>query len=145
MATLALKSKNYAAAKSYIDKADIQSKLDSKEILTSAVNSAYGDYYKSLNDYPQAAKYYKIAEHGSAIYNKEQYADLLKSLTAVEILSGTQRDAAGYFNKYATLSDSLTQSKIILNLAEMEAQYQNRNKQERIDVFAKESIISHLG
>ncbi|MEJ7674254.1 MAG: hypothetical protein WKF59_16565 [Chitinophagaceae bacterium] len=39
MATLSLKTKDYELAKSYIDKADKQSKLDNKEILTSAVNS----------------------------------------------------------------------------------------------------------
>ncbi|MEO6404306.1 MAG: ATP-binding protein, partial [Ferruginibacter sp.] len=144
MAALALKNKDFQIAKSYIDKADKQSKLDNKEILTSAVNSAYGDYYKSLNDYPQAAKYYKIAEPGSAVYNKEQYADLLKSLTAVEILSGNQNEAEKYFNSYVKVSDSLTQSKIALNLAEMEAQYQNKNKQEKIDVLSAESIINNL-
>ncbi len=143
MATLSLKTKDYQTAKSHIDKADKQSKLDNKEILTSAVNLSYGDYYKSLNDYTQAAKYYKIAEHGSAIYSKEQYADLLKSLTAVEILSGSP-DAGIYFNKYVTISDSLTQRKIVLNLAEMEAQYQNKNKQEKIDVLFAESIINNL-
>lgn len=143
MATLSLKTKDYQLAKSYIDKADKQSKLDNKEILTSSVNLSYGDYYKSLNDYAQAAKYYKIAEHGSAIYSKEQYADLLKSLTAVEILSGSP-DAGSYFNKYAIISDSLTQSKITSNLAEMEAQYQNKNKQEKINVLSAESIINNL-
>jgi signal transduction histidine kinase len=143
LATLALKTKNYELAKSYIDKADKQSKLDNKEILTSAVNASYGDYYKSLNDYGEAAKYYKIAELGSAIYNKEQYADLLRSLTSVAILSNSG-DAGIYFNKYTMLSDSLTQGKIASNLAEMEAQYQNKNKQEKINVLSAESIINNL-
>jgi len=143
MATLSLKTKDYQLAKSYIDKADKQSKLDNKEILTSAVNSSYGDYYKSLNDYGQAAKYYKIAELGSAIYDKERYADLLRSLTSVAILSNSG-DAGIYFNKYIMLSDSLTQGKIASNLAEMEAQYQNKNKQEKINVLSAESIINNL-
>jgi signal transduction histidine kinase len=143
MAALELKTKNYELAKSYIDKADKQSKLDNKEILTSAVNLSYGDYYKSLNDYGQAAKYYKIAELGSAIYNKEQYADLLRSLTSVAILSNSG-DAGIYFNKYIMISDSLTQGKIASNLAEMEAQYQNKNKQEKINVLSAESIINNL-
>jgi signal transduction histidine kinase len=143
MATLSLKTKDYELAKSYIDKADKQSKLDNKEILTSAVNASYGDYYKSLNDYGQAAKYYKIAELGSAIYDKERYADLLRSLTSVAILSNSG-DAGIYFNKYIMLSDSLTQGKIASNLAEMEAQYQNKNKQEKINVLSAESIINNL-
>ncbi|MCY7361308.1 MAG: hypothetical protein LH629_04450, partial [Ignavibacteria bacterium] len=144
IASLLIKKKNYASAKLYIDKADKQSKLDSTEMLMSSVNLSYGDYYKSLSDYSKASGYYKLAEHGSAIYNKEQYADLLKSLTTVSILSGGQQDATEYFNKYVTLSDSLTKSKIVLNLAEMEAQYQNKNKQEKIDVLSAESIINNL-
>jgi signal transduction histidine kinase len=137
IATLYLRAKDFKTAKFYIDKADKQAKLDSKEILTSSVNLTYGDYYKKLNDYQQASKYYKLAEHGSAIYNQEQYSDLLKSLTEVEIFSGRQKDASFYFNKYTNLSDSLNQRKISLNLAEMEARFQNEYKQQKIGVLNK--------
>ncbi len=132
MASLALKEKDNPLAKTYIDKADNQSKLDNKEILTSAVNLLYGDYYKAINDYQQAINYYKIAEPGSAIYNKEQYADLLKSLAAVQILAGSKNEAASTFTKYVLVSDSLTHRKIELNLAEMEAVFQNKNKEQQI-------------
>ena len=132
IASLALKEKDFLLAKSYIDKADKQSRLDNKEILTSSVSQSYGDYYKATADYTQAISYYKMAEHGSAIYNKEQYADLLKSLTAAEIIAGNQNDATATFNKYVTLSDSLTDRKISLNIAEMEAVYQNKNKEQQI-------------
>ena len=134
MASLFLKEKDYPAAKTYIDKADKQSKLDNKEILTSAVNSSYGDYFKAINDYEKAINYYKIAEPGSAIYNKEQYADLLKSLAVVEILTGNKNDAAVTFNKYVSVSDSLTHRKTELNIAEMEALFQNKNKQQQIEI-----------
>ena len=132
MASLALKEKDYLSAKFYIDKADKQSRLDNKEILTSSVSLSYGDYYKATADYKQALSYYKMAEHGSAIYNKEQHVELLKSLTAVEILVGNQNDAAATFNKFVTLSDSLTNRKITLNIAEMEAVFQNKNKEQQI-------------
>ncbi|GLU51486.1 hypothetical protein Dfri01_09470 [Dyadobacter frigoris] len=133
MSTLSLEGKEYLQAKFYLDKADIQARKDNKEIMTSSVNLSYGDYYKSLKDYKNAAKYYKISEPGSALYNKEQYLELLKSLTAVEIMSGDPKDAGAYFDKYISLSDSLTNQKISLNLAEMEAMFQNKNKQLQID------------
>lgn len=132
MASLALKEKNYPLAKTYIDKADNQSKLDNKEILTSSVNLSYGNYYKAITDYPKAISYYKIAEPGSSKYNKEQYADLLKSLASIQILAGNKNDAAATFNKFVTLSDSLTDRKITLNIAEMEARYQNKEKQQQL-------------
>jgi len=143
MSSLALKEKEFELAKSYIDKADKQSKIDNKEILTSSVNLSYGDYYKTIGDYKQALFYYKIAEPGSAIYNKEQYADLLKSLAEVEILTGDRTEAATTFSKYIALSDSLTQRKISLNLAEMEAVFQNKNKQQQIDLQKTQLSFAH--
>lgn len=144
MAGIALKNKDYTLAKLYLDKADKQSKLDNSEMLTSAVNLSYGDYYKSLGNYGLAIKYYKNSEHGSAIYNKEQYADLLKSLTAVTILSGDKATANAYFDKYVSLSDSLNKSKISLNLAEMEARFQNEYKQQKIGLLSKENEAKNL-
>lgn len=133
MASMALEDKQYGLAKMYLDKADAQAKKDNKEIMTSSVNLYYGDYYRDLKDYKNASRYYKMSEHGSALYNKEQYLELLKSLTTVEMLAGNPSDAAAYHNKYVSLSDSLTSSKISLNLAEMEARFQNKEKQLRID------------
>lgn len=133
MAALALGDKQYSEAKMYLDKADAQAKKDNKEVMTFSVDLAYGDYYKSLKDYKNALRYYKMSEHGSALYNREQYLELLKSLTTVEMLAGNPSDAAAYHNKYVSLSDSLTDSKVSLNLAEMEARFQNKEKQLRID------------
>lgn len=131
LADLYLKKGDLKTAKFYIDKADKQSKLDNKEILTSSVNLSYGEYYKAMKNYPKAINYYRIAASGTSIYNKEQYADLLKSLTYTELQVG-DKNALASFDKYTQLTDSLTQSKISLNLAEMEAVYQNENKQQQI-------------
>lgn len=144
MATLEMKGNNYAQAKKYLDKADAQAKKDNKEILTSSVNLAYGDYYKAVKDYPLAIKYYQLAENGAKTYNKEQYVDLLKSLTAVEILSGNQQAAQKHFNEFVSLSDSLNQSKISLNLAEMEAKFQNQFKEQKIGTLNKENDLKDL-
>jgi signal transduction histidine kinase/tetratricopeptide (TPR) repeat protein len=133
MASLALEEKQFALAKMYLDKASMQAKKDNREIMTSAVYLTYGDYYKGLKDYKNASRYYKMSEHGSALYSKEQYLELLQSLTTVEMLAGNPSDAATYHEKYVSLSDSLTSSKISLNLAEMEARFQNKEKQLRID------------
>lgn len=141
LATLAFKENDFKLAKTYIDKADKQAKLDNSELLISSVNLAYGEYYKSINDYPKASKYYKLTEYSSSVYNKEQYSELLKSLTAVEIKLGDKRTAESYFNKYVTVSDSLNQRKISLNLAEMEAKFQNEVKQQRIGVLNQENEL----
>lgn len=134
MATLTQNRKEYRRALAYIDKADKQSKLDNQEILTSAVNLSYGEYYRELKHYGKAAAYFKIAEPGLALFNKEQYIDLLKSLTAVEIALGNSGDAETYYAKFIALSDSLTSQKISLNIAETEAVFQNNFKQQQIEV-----------
>lgn len=144
MATLELKAGNYEAAKLYVDKAAKQLRLDNSELLASSVNIAYGDYYKQLDKYAEAVKYYKMAEHGARIYNKEQYADLLRSLTAVLIKSDKDADAAAYFGKYVMISDSLSQGKISLNLAEMEARFQNDFKQKKIAELNRENELKKL-
>ncbi len=134
MAELSLSEQNYVNAKKYIGKADKQAKLDNKEILTSSVNQSYGDYYKSILNFDEAIKYYKIAEQGSKQYNREQYSELLKSLTGVLISSGNSDEAKRYYDQYILLNDSLTQQKLDLNLAEMEAVFQNKDKQQQIEV-----------
>lgn len=139
IANLEMKKSNFAEAKRYIDKAHVQAKKDNKEILTSSVDATYGDYYKAIKNYPLAIKYYRLGENGSKTYNKQQYVDLLKSLTAVEILSGNQQSAEMHFSQYIALSDSLNQSKISLNLAEMEAKFQNQFKQQKIGELNKEN------
>lgn len=144
LATLLLKNKDFKIAKNYIDKADKQAKLDNSEILTSSVNLIYGEYYKATNDFLQASKYYKLAEKGSSIYNKEQYSDLLKSLTAVEIMLGDKKTAEKYFEQYIKLSDSLNQRKISLNLAEMEAKFQNEYKQQKIGELNKDNDAKNV-
>jgi len=144
MAALELKEGNHKAAKVYLDKAAKQAGLDNSELLTSSVNIAYGDYYKQLGNYAEAAKNYKIAEHVARIYNKEQYSDLLKALTDVLIRSGHGIDAVTYFDKYVTVSDSLNQGKVSLNLAEMEARFQNDFKQKKIVELNKENELKKL-
>ena len=134
MATLAQNRRDFRRALSYLDKADKQSKLDNNEMLTSSVNFSYGEYYKDLREYGKAVAYYKTAEYGSALFNKEQYMDLLKSLTAVEIALGNAPEAATYYAKFIALSDSLTSQKIALNIAETEAVFQNEYKQQQIEV-----------
>ena len=143
IATLYLKARDFEMAKVYIDRADNQAKLDNKDILTSSVNLVYGDYYKKLNNYVQASKYYKLAENASFIYNKQQYSDLLRSLTGVEITLGEKKSAASYFEKYVTISDSLSQRKISLNLAEMEAKFQNEYKQQKIGELNKDNDVKN--
>ncbi|MBK0384317.1 HAMP domain-containing histidine kinase [Pedobacter sp. SD-b] len=141
IAGLALKTRDFKTAKLYLDKAVKQSGIDNLEILTSSVNLSYGNYYSDLKKYEQAIKYYQMAEHGSKLYNQEQYADLLKSITSAHILLGNKKQASVYFTKYLTVSDSLNQRKISLNLAEMEARFQNKSKQQKIVVLDKENQI----
>jgi len=152
IASLSLKEKDFTAAKLFIDKADAQAKLDNKPILTTSVNAAYGDYYSASGDYAKATSFYKVAEQqGAAIFNKQQYAELLKSLSSAAIRTGNATDAALYFDKYVSISDSLTQRKTALNIAEMEAIFQNKEKQQQIELqktalqFAKKQRLLLIG
>lgn len=132
LSELALENKEYTTAKYYIEKADAQARKDSKEILTHSVLVSYGNYYMALNDYSNALRYYKLAEPASIKYNKEEYAEILKSMTEASIMTNNMTDALNSFKKYNVVSDSLTAQKVSLNIAEMEATFQNKNKQQQI-------------
>ncbi|MCE7043281.1 ATP-binding protein [Dyadobacter sp. CY312] len=133
MSEMEIKHKNYPQAKSYIDKANKQALIDNKPIMTTSVNLAYGDYYKEIGQPEKAVSYYRNSAKASAQFNKEQYAELLKSLTEIEITLGETKQAAATYKQYIAVADSLNQEKIALNIAEMEAVFQNKSKQVQIN------------
>jgi signal transduction histidine kinase len=133
MAEMEMKSKNYPQAKVYIDKANKQALIDNKAIMTSSVDLTYGDYYKETGQPGKAATYYRNSAKASAQFNKEQYAELLRSLTEVEITLGETKQASATYKQYTAVTDSLNKEKIALNIAEMEAVFQNKAKQTQIN------------
>jgi len=135
IAGLELKAGQLKTAKTYIDRAYEQAKLDNTPILLSPVHFSYGDYYRESGDLTKALHHYQMAEEGSKAFNKEQYADLLKHKTDLSIRLGRVDDAKRYFDNYTLVSDSLNREKVSLNLAEMEARFQNRLKQNEISIL----------
>lgn len=133
LAELYEKENNFKIARNYLEKADIQAKKDNKEILTSSVNLSWGDFYKLQKDYSKALQYYNLSQKGSAAYNKEQYAGYLKSITEVKLFTESPAETYISFQQYIAASDSLTKQMIALNIAEMEAIYQNKSKQQLIE------------
>ncbi|MDA3615231.1 tetratricopeptide repeat-containing sensor histidine kinase [Polluticaenibacter yanchengensis] len=133
LAELYEKENNFKIARNYLEKADIQAKKDNKEILTSSVNLSWGDFYKLQKDYSKALQYYNLSQKGSAAYNKEQYAGYLKSITEVKLFTESPAETYISFQQYIAASDSLTKEMIALNIAEMEAIYQNKSKQQLIE------------
>lgn len=133
MHKLALHQQNFTLAKFYLDKAEAQALKDKKEIQLNSIRINYGEYYLALKDYPTALKYLKMAEPFSLKYSREAYADLLKALTEAQFMTGNAVEAGKNFQLYNFISDSLTKQKISLNIAEMEAVYQNKEKQLQIE------------
>jgi signal transduction histidine kinase len=133
IAALALKENDPPTAMAYIRKADVRAKQDNKEIMLYAVHLAYGDYYMALRDYNAALRYYNMAQPVADKYSREQYADLLKSLTEANIMTNNTAAALDNFKNYCFIADTLTTQKVSLNISEMEAIYQNKNKQQQIE------------
>ncbi|HTN47466.1 MAG TPA: HAMP domain-containing sensor histidine kinase [Flavipsychrobacter sp.] len=132
---LALERKQFVKAKQYLDAGARQAALDKNPIMVSGVDMHLGEYYKSQGDNVNALKYYEKAEaEGLAMFNKEGYVDMLRSVVPVYLALGNSQKAMAYYDKYLSMSDSITASKIASNIAEQEAVYQNKDKQRQIDV-----------
>jgi signal transduction histidine kinase len=133
IADLYLERNNYHRAEYYLKEAQLQAEQDNKDILTSSVNLAWGSYYNQIQDYTTAEKYLLTSKTEAQHYSREQYAKLLKALINTTLKLNKNEEALAYFQQYILLSDSLTTQKTATNLAEMEAVFQNKEKQQQIN------------
>lgn len=138
MSDLALKQNKTSLAKIYLDKALIQAEKDNKELLISSVQLAFGNYYLAVGDFINAKKYFKMVLPASEKYGLEQKVSYLKSITEVSLYSNDYSEARQNFQKFTQAIDSLNSQKISLNIAEMEAIYQNKEKQKEIQIQKSE-------
>jgi signal transduction histidine kinase len=142
MSDLALKQNKISIAKLYLDKALIQAEKDNKELLVSSVHLAFGNYYLAIGDFVNAKKYFKMVLPASEKYGLEQEVSYLKSITEVSLYTNDYSEARRNFHKFTQAIDSLNSQKISLNIAEMEAIYQNKEKQKEIQIQKTEIIYS---
>jgi signal transduction histidine kinase len=105
----------------------------SSEYQQAQVNGVAGRIFAATGDYQKALTYLKTAEPLSRDANLESYAPLLLCIAQCYSATGQWQQASLYYSRYAPLRDSLYLEASRKGLAEAEAKYQNKQKQQRIE------------
>ncbi len=108
------------------------------------INHMSGKIYLSLKQYDKALVYFKKAEPVMKEDSPNTYSTLEKSLAETYAALGNWKLAYHHFNIYSGLQDHLLGEKAKSNLAKMEAQYQNKKKQDEINMLSAENKIKNL-
>lgn len=120
------------AAKKFIDSATARAAASTK-MLASQADAITGRYYSMKKNNVLAKEYYEKAVN--VIYNvdRESYCEIRKELALLAVEAGDAIEAKKQITLYTQANDSLTREKTSNNLAEMEALYQNKDKQQQIE------------
>ncbi|MCE7072904.1 ATP-binding protein [Dyadobacter sp. CY327] len=104
------------------------------EFLMSQVNYMTGELYMAQKQYAKALPLLKAAEPNSTGLGLEIHAFLLQSLARCYAATGQWQQAYAYYDKYAPIRDSLYLESSRKSIADAEAQYQNKDKQQQIEM-----------
>ncbi|MEI9957667.1 MAG: HAMP domain-containing sensor histidine kinase [Ferruginibacter sp.] len=132
LANYYIKNNQPESAKAFVDSAQARAKLTTK-LLMSQADAISGDYYLQKNDFVSAKKFYTNAVDEMYNADRTAYCDIRKTLANIAMQEGNTTDAKKQFALYVQANDSLTMEKTSINLAEMEAKFQNKEKQQQIE------------
>ncbi len=93
-----------------------------------------GKIYYHLKDYEKALPFFTSAEEVIQATDPILNVQILQGLARSYAASGDYRKAFEYYEKYAPLRDTLYKEAAEKSIAEAEAQYQNKEKQQQIDI-----------
>ena len=122
------------SAEIFIKRANELAPKWASEFLMSQVDFMTGTLYMAQKEYAKALPILKAAEPNSAALGLEIHAALLQSLAKCYAANGQWQQAYAYYDKYAPVRDSLYLESSRKSIADAEAQYQNKDKQQQIEV-----------
>lgn len=122
------------SAESYASRATNLAKNWADEFLMAQVNYINGTLFLAQKKYEKALPLLKASEPNSAGFGLQVHVGLLQSLAKCYAATGQWQQAYAYYDKYAPLRDSLYLESSRKSIADAEAQYQNKDKQQQIEV-----------
>ncbi|MCF2489420.1 HAMP domain-containing sensor histidine kinase [Dyadobacter sp. CY347] len=129
-----LSNKKLDSAAIFIKRANDLAPKWASEFLMSQVNYMTGELYMAQKQYAKALPLLKAAEPNSTAFGFEIHASLLQSLARCYAATGQWQQAYAYYDKYAPIRDSLYVESSRKSIADAEAQYQNKDKQQQIEM-----------
>ena len=134
--------KKYDSAAKYIEYAfETHTQYPQDDFTLNQVNYMAGVVALSQKKYQKALQYLESAEPFLKDWSAEIYVGVLKSIGECYNQMGNWQKAAQYFQQYAPLRDSLYNTASAQSLANAEAIYQNKNKQQQIEVLDKDNKL----
>ncbi|MGE9310513.1 ATP-binding protein [Niabella sp. CJ426] len=107
-------------------------------IYITSFNYAMGQTLVAAKDYVAALGYLKNAEKIGLDQGPEQYGNVLRELGKCYSGTGQWQQAALYYEKYLPIRDSLYAVDIQKSMADAEAKFQNKEKQQQIEAQQKD-------
>ncbi|MCE7064568.1 ATP-binding protein [Dyadobacter sp. CY326] len=126
--------KKLDSAQLYLDRANALAPKWASTLLLSQVNFMTGTVLLARKQFEKALPYLKASEPHSDGLGLEIHVGLLQSLAKCYAATGQWQQAYAYYDKYAPLRDSLYLESARKSIADAEAQYQNKDKQQQIEV-----------
>ncbi|MCE6987933.1 tetratricopeptide repeat-containing sensor histidine kinase [Dyadobacter sp. CY323] len=93
-----------------------------------------GEVYFAQKDFKKALPYLKASESFCETWDRQLYVELLKTLARCYAETGQPQLAYAYYEKYIPVRDSLYLEGSKKSIADAEAQYQNKDKQQQIEI-----------
>jgi signal transduction histidine kinase len=118
----------------YVNRAhELAEKYALDDFIKGQVNYMLGEVLTAVKDYAKALPPLLAAEPLAKDWGVENYAGLLKSIAQCYGGLGQFQKAFQYYEKYTPLSDSIHTESAKKSVAEAEAKFQNKEKQQQID------------
>lgn len=128
-----LTKNNSDSALLFVTRADKQSADKASAYLISQINFMKGKVYAARKEYDKAIPLLKGAEEMTRNASLQVHASLLQTLAQSYAGTGQWQEAYNYYEKYAPLRDSLYTEASKKNIADAEAKFQNKEKQQQIE------------
>ena len=136
--------KDNANAVKYVEHAALHAPKWADTLLQSQAYYIAGNTYKEAGEYSKALPYLLKAEPFAKGWDESLYTEFLRNLAQCYGRLNNYQKAYEYYEKFAPLRDSIYVRAAEQSFAEMEATYQNKSKQEKIDVLSTENTLKNL-
>ncbi|MFM9988734.1 ATP-binding protein [Flavobacterium sp.] len=139
-----LENNQIQKAYSYSKKALILAEKSNDEEILMEANMIMGKVLYKKRDYKNSIVTLNSASKFASSFDREYYADINKTLSKSYAALGLWQKAYIYNNIYSQSNDSIQMESSKQNIANAEAKYQNKTKQQKINILSTENTLKNL-